>query len=153
MSENRQNDKISKFYQLIWDGCAIPEVLDRFHWLLSSRYILWAPDLTCGLVTIRTQRSRLWLHPHRGGVYLRLRMDWWNGENMKYWESKTDEGLILVSDLCHHHKIRSHSAKPTIPSLQYSIIPLGGVAAQPICSDPRRRDQRLAQRTSFSKME
>ncbi len=51
---------------------------------------------------------------------------------MEYWESNTDEGLILISDPGHHHKIRSHSAKPIIPTLQYSIIPLGRVAAQPI---------------------
>jgi hypothetical protein len=62
---------------------------------------------------------------------------------MEYWESKTDEGLILVSDPCHHLKTRSHSAKPIIPTLQYSIVPLCRVTAQPISSDlaqlPARR--------------
>ena len=46
-----------------------------------------------------------------------------------------DEGLILVSDRCYHLKIRSHSAKPIIPTIQYSIIPLVWVTAQPIFSE------------------
>ena len=69
---------------------------------------------------------------------------------MEYWGSKTDDGQILNSVPCHPHKNRSHSAKPNIPILQYSIIPLCWITAQPIFSDPRRRDQRLAQRTRFS---
>jgi len=65
---------------------------------------------------------------------------------MEYWESKTKDGLILISDPCHHHKIRSHSAKPCIPKFQYSIIPLHVFTAKPIISD-------LAQRTRFSMAE
>jgi hypothetical protein len=59
---------------------------------------------------------------------------------MEYWVSKPDDGQILVSDPCHLYKNGSRSAKPIIPALQYSIIPLGRVTAQPIFSD-------LAQRT------
>jgi hypothetical protein len=54
---------------------------------------------------------------------------------MEYWESKTDDGQILIVDLCHSYKNRSHSAKPIIPTLQYSIIPLCKITAQPIYSD------------------
>ena len=53
------------------------------------------------------------------------------------------DGQILFFKPWHHHKIRSHSAKPIIPTLQYSTIPLGKVTAKPIFSD-------LAQRTRFS---
>jgi len=35
------------------------------------------------------------ISPRRGGVYLRLRMEYWNGGIMEYWESKADDGLIL----------------------------------------------------------
>jgi len=31
-----------------------------------------------------------------------------------------DDGLILISDFCNHHKIRHHSAYPIIPTFQYS---------------------------------
>ena len=55
-------------------------------------------------------------------------------------------GQILISDLCHPYKNRSHSAKPIIPTLHYSIIPLCRVTAQPIFSD-------LALRTRFSVLE
>ena len=62
---------------------------------------------------------------------------------MEYWKSKADVGPILISDSCYPHKIRSHSAKPIIPTLQYSIIPLCRITAQPIFSDlaqlPARR--------------
>jgi hypothetical protein len=44
-------------------------------------------------------------------------MEGWNGGIMEYWESKTDDGLILNSDPCQLYKIRSHSAKPSIPTL------------------------------------
>ncbi len=65
---------------------------------------------------------------------------------MEYWESKRDDGQILIADQCHAYKNRSHSAKPTIPALQYSIIPLCWVTAQPIFSD-------LALGTRFSVLE
>ena len=62
---------------------------------------------------------------------------------MEYWESKADEGLIYISDPYHQHKIRSHSAKPIIPTRQYSIIPHCRITAQTIFSDlaqlPARR--------------
>jgi hypothetical protein len=48
-------------------------------------------------------------------------MEWWNGGIMEYWESKTDDGLILFFDPRYAHKIRSHSAKPIIPTLQSSF--------------------------------
>ncbi len=57
---------------------------------------------------------------------------------MEYWVSKTDDGLILISDFRNHHKIRHHSAIPIIPTFQYSIIPLHSCTAQPIISDPRK---------------
>ena len=57
---------------------------------------------------------------------------------MEYWKPKTDEGLNLVSDPGHHHKIRFRSAKPIVPTLQYSIIPLCRVTAEPVFSDPRK---------------
>ena len=62
---------------------------------------------------------------------------------MEYWESNTDESLIFNSGPCHSNKIRSHSAKPNIPTIQYSIIP-GSVftVRLRIISD-------LAQRTRF----
>jgi hypothetical protein len=50
-------------------------------------------------------------------------MEKWNGGKMEYWELKTDDGLILFSGPYHPDKNRSHSAKPSIPSFQYSIIP------------------------------
>ena len=62
---------------------------------------------------------------------------------MEYWESKTDDGLILNSGPCYHHKIRSHSAKPNIPTIHYSIIPRHIFTAQPVVSN-------LALRTRFS---
>jgi len=62
---------------------------------------------------------------------------------MEYWVLKSDDGLILIPDPCHPYKNRSQTAKPIIPALQYSIIPLRKVTAQPILSD-------LAQRTRFS---
>jgi hypothetical protein len=33
--------------------------------------------------------------PQRGGVYLKLRVEEWNGGRMEYWESKAEDGLIL----------------------------------------------------------
>jgi hypothetical protein len=51
-------------------------------------------------------------------------MEEWNGGRMEYWESKTDDGLILNSDPCRPYKNRSHSSKPSIPTFQYSIIPV-----------------------------
>jgi hypothetical protein len=63
------------------------------------------------------------ISPQRGGVYLRLRMEYWNGGIMEYWESKADDSLILYSAPCHPNKNRSNSAKPSIPTFQYSIIP------------------------------
>jgi hypothetical protein len=62
---------------------------------------------------------------------------------MEYWESKADDGLILYFDPCHPCKNRFHSANPSIPTFQYSIIPWYRFTAQPIFSD-------LAQRTRFS---
>jgi hypothetical protein len=41
---------------------------------------------------------------------------------MEYWVSKTDDGLILISVSCTHHKIRHHSARPIIPAFHYSMI-------------------------------
>ena len=81
-------------------------------------------------------------------------MEWWNNGIMEYWVLKTDEGLILKFNPGHHHKIRSHYAKPIIPTLQYSIIPLCSVTAQPIIDDPRQRDhKRLALRTRISMLD
>jgi hypothetical protein len=54
---------------------------------------------------------------------------------MEYWESKTDDGLILNSDPCHLYKIRSHFTKLSVPAFQYSIIPGHRFTAQPIFSD------------------
>ena len=62
---------------------------------------------------------------------------------MECWESKTDDGLILNSGSCYHYKIRSHSAKPNIPTIQYSIIPRHIFTAEPIVFN-------LALRTRFS---
>ncbi len=61
----------------------------------------------------------------------------WNDGIMEYWVLKTDEGLILKFNPG-HYKIRSHSAKPIIPTLQYSIIPVHSRTAQRIISDPRK---------------
>jgi hypothetical protein len=47
---------------------------------------------------------------------------------------KTDNGLILNSDLCRLYKNRSNSAKPSIPTFQYSIIPWHMIKAKPIFS-------------------
>jgi len=58
---------------------------------------------------------------------------------MEYWVSNTDDYRILVSDPCHRYKNRSHSAKPNIPKLQYSIIPLRRVTVQPIFSNLAQR--------------
>ena len=57
---------------------------------------------------------------------------------MEYWESKTDDGLILNSGPCYHYKIRSRSAKPNIPTIQYSIIPRRIFTAEPVVSDLRK---------------
>jgi len=51
-------------------------------------------------------------------------MEYWNGGILEYWESKADDGLILFTDPCHPYKNRSRSINPSIPSFQYSIIPL-----------------------------
>jgi hypothetical protein len=78
---------------------------------------------------------------------------------MEYWESKSDDGLILNSDPCHLYKIRSHSAKPSVPAFQYSIIPGHMFTAQPIFSDLALRGvgsypyEPEAQRTRFSMIE
>ena len=45
---------------------------------------------------------------------------------MEYWKIKTDDGLISISDPCHHLKKSSHSDIPINPTLQYSNIPIGG---------------------------
>jgi len=58
-----------------------------------------------------------------------------NGGTMEYWGSKTDDGLILISDPSYHDQIRPYSAKPSIPAFQYSIIPSQMATAQPIISD------------------
>ncbi|CAB1069615.1 hypothetical protein D1AOALGA4SA_714 [Olavius algarvensis Delta 1 endosymbiont] len=42
---------------------------------------------------------------------------------MEYWETETDDGLILYFYPCNPYKNRSLSAKPSIPIFQYSIIP------------------------------
>jgi len=49
---------------------------------------------------------------------------------MQSWVSKTDAGLILISDSFNHHKIRSHSAKPLIPKFQYSAAFMHGDPAK-----------------------
>jgi len=50
---------------------------------------------------------------------------------MEYWEYKADDGLILQTDPCHPYKNRSQSTRPSIPTFQYSIIPL------PLAADSR----------------
>ncbi|CAB1078616.1 hypothetical protein D1AOALGA4SA_6353 [Olavius algarvensis Delta 1 endosymbiont] len=50
---------------------------------------------------------------------------------MEYWKYKADDGLILRTDPCRPYKKRSQSTKPSIPSFQYSIIPL------PLAADSR----------------
>ena len=50
---------------------------------------------------------------------------------MEYWKYKADDGLILQTDPCHPYKNRSQSTRPSIPSFQYSIIPL------PLAADSR----------------
>jgi hypothetical protein len=59
----------------------------------------------------------------------------WNGGIMEYRVSKKDDGQILICDPCHPYKNRSHSAKPIIPTFQYSIIPLRRNTAQPFITD------------------
>jgi hypothetical protein len=77
-------------------------------------------------------------------------LECWNVGIMEYWESKTDEGLILNSNPYHLYKNRPHSAKPSIPTFQYSIIPWHMFTAQPIFSDlaqpPARRVGSTARR-------
>jgi hypothetical protein len=51
-------------------------------------------------------------------------MEYWNGGKMEYWGSKADHGLILFSGPRRLYKNRPQSAKPIIPSFQYSIIPI-----------------------------
>ena len=66
---------------------------------------------------------------------------------MEYWELKTDDGLILFTDACHPYKNRSRSIKSSIPTFQYSIIPLplaAGFMAQPINSDLAHRTRVFA---------
>ena len=58
-------------------------------------------------------------------------MERWNIGILEYWESKTDDGLILNYDPCHLYIIRSHSAKPIFPSFQYSTIPWPMFTPQP----------------------
>jgi len=65
---------------------------------------------------------------------------------MEYWGSKADDGLILISYPCQLYKNRSHSAKPIIPTFQYSNTPWHLFTAKPINRD-------LAQRTRFSMSE
>ncbi len=50
---------------------------------------------------------------------------------MEYWEYKADDGLILQPNPCHPYKNRSQSTRPSIPTFQYSIIPL------PLAADSR----------------
>ena len=54
-----------------------------------------------------------------------------------------DDGQILISGPCHPYKNRPHCAKPIIPTLHDSIIPLRRITEQPIFSD-------LLQRTMIS---
>jgi hypothetical protein len=54
---------------------------------------------------------------------------------MEYWGPITDDGLILFSDSCHPYKSKSNSAKTSIPSFQYSIIPQHMHIAQSIFSE------------------
>jgi hypothetical protein len=49
-------------------------------------------------------------------------MEWWNGGIMEYWESKTDDGLILNSDPCHLYKIRSHSGHSSFTGLRFFAL-------------------------------
>jgi len=42
---------------------------------------------------------------------------------MEYWVSKAGDRLILFSNLCHFYKNSSNSAKSSIPTFHYSIIP------------------------------
>jgi hypothetical protein len=42
---------------------------------------------------------------------------------MEHWVCKAEDGLILISDQCHLKKIRSHSAKLSIPTFHYSTTP------------------------------
>ena len=64
---------------------------------------------------------------------------------MEFWVSKACDGHVLDSFPCHLHKNRSHSAKPNIPRLQYSIKSLCRITAQPIFFD---LDQAAARRPS-----
>jgi hypothetical protein len=48
---------------------------------------------------------------------------------MEYWKIKSDDGLISISDPCHHLKKSSHSDIPINPTLHYSNTPLGWVTA------------------------
>ncbi|GEM_PF-1488125 len=43
---------------------------------------------------------------------------------MEYWEYKADDGLILLADPGRPYYNRSQSIRPSIPTFQYSIIPL-----------------------------
>jgi hypothetical protein len=62
-------------------------------------------------------------------------MEYWNGGKMEYWGSKADHGLILFSGPRRLYKNRPQSAKPIIPSFQYSIILQWMSTAQPIFSN------------------
>jgi hypothetical protein len=69
--------------------------------------------------------------------------EYWNSGIMEYWKSKADDGLILCSDSSHLYKNRSHSAKPSIPTFQCSIIPRHMITAQPNFSDLAQRTRAL----------
>ncbi|CAB1084886.1 hypothetical protein D1AOALGA4SA_12392 [Olavius algarvensis Delta 1 endosymbiont] len=62
---------------------------------------------------------------------------------MEYWVSKADDGLILFSNKYHLYKNRSHSAKPSLPTFHYSIIPCPKFMIQPILSDQNQRTKYL----------
>jgi len=55
---------------------------------------------------------------------------------MEYWESKTEDVLILIFDRAQPYKIRSYSTKPKIPTFQYSMAIDYGRSVGAI--DPRR---------------
>jgi hypothetical protein len=73
-------------------------------------------------------------------------MEEWNGGKMnsEYSGSKADDGLILFYDPCRLYKNRSHSAKPIIPTFQYSNTPWHLFEAKPIICDPVQLPARRA---------
>ncbi|MBT8364223.1 MAG: hypothetical protein KJP23_05910, partial [Deltaproteobacteria bacterium] len=62
----------------------------------------------------------------------------WNNGMVEKWnigDEKRMMSYILISDRCHVDKIRSHSAKPNIPTFQYSNTPWHPITAEPVISD------------------